>query len=190
MGVKAESLILQISAPADQGDQEKKLASARNHTATHLLQAALKKVVGDQVNQAGSSVTPDRLRFDFTNFEPVTAQQLADVEALVNKVILKGQDVEISHMSLEEAKKAAEKARREAAASAVKAGLAEGATKGMHTQRDIDHLRNQKCLPLEYDGVKLVPTFHPSFLLRNPSAKKEAYADMLLIKSLLDELKS
>ena len=87
-------------------DQEKKLASARNHTATHLLQAALKKVVGDQVNQAGSSVTPDRLRFDFTNFEPVTAQQLADVEALVNKVILKGQDVEISHMSLDEAKKA------------------------------------------------------------------------------------
>nr|WP_317429866.1 alanine--tRNA ligase [uncultured Mitsuokella sp.] len=87
-------------------DQEKKLASARNHTATHLLQAALKKVVGDQVNQAGSSVTPERLRFDFTNFEPVTAQQLADVEELVNKVILKGQDVEISHMSLEEAKKA------------------------------------------------------------------------------------
>lgn len=87
-------------------DQEKKLASARNHTATHLLQAALKQVVGDQVNQAGSSVTPDRLRFDFTNFEPVTPQQLADVEELVNKVILKGQDVEISHMSLDEAKKA------------------------------------------------------------------------------------
>lgn len=43
---------------------------------------------------------------------------------------------------------------------------------------------------MEYDGVKLVPTFHPSFLLRNPSAKKEAYADMLLVKSLLDELKS
>ncbi len=87
-------------------DQTKKLASARNHTATHLLQAALKKVVGDQVNQAGSSVTPERLRFDFTNFEPVSAQQLADVEALVNEEILKGVDVEISHMSLDEAKKA------------------------------------------------------------------------------------
>lgn len=86
-------------------DQTKKLASARNHTATHLLQAALKKVVGDQVNQAGSSVTPERLRFDFTNFEPVSAQQLADVEALVNEEILKGVDVEISHMSLDEAKK-------------------------------------------------------------------------------------
>lgn len=87
-------------------DQVKKLASARNHTATHLLQAALKQVVGDQVNQAGSSVTPERLRFDFTNFEPVTVQQLADVEELVNSVILKGQDVEISHMSIEEAKEA------------------------------------------------------------------------------------
>lgn len=87
-------------------DQTKKLASARNHTATHLLQAALKRVVGDQVNQAGSSVTPERLRFDFTNFEPVSAQQLADVEELVNNEILKGIDVEISHMSLDEAKKA------------------------------------------------------------------------------------
>ena len=85
-------------------DQSKKLASARNHTGTHLLQAALKQVVGDQVNQAGSSVTPERLRFDFTNFEPVTAQQLADVEELVNKEILKGLDVEISHMGIEEAK--------------------------------------------------------------------------------------
>ena len=87
-------------------DKVKKLASARNHTATHLLQAALKQVVGAQVNQAGSSVTPDRLRFDFTNFEPVTAQQLADVEALVNEEILKGTDVEISHMSIDDAKKA------------------------------------------------------------------------------------
>ena len=87
-------------------DQVKKLASARNHTATHLLQAALKRVVGDQVNQAGSSVTPERLRFDFTNFEPVTPQQLAEVEALVNEKILQGIDVEISQMSLEEAKAA------------------------------------------------------------------------------------
>ncbi|MBQ1613741.1 MAG: alanine--tRNA ligase, partial [Selenomonas sp.] len=87
-------------------NKAQKLASARNHTATHLLQAALKKVVGDQISQAGSSVTPERLRFDFTNFEPVTAQQLADVEELVNNEILKGQDVEISHMSLDEAKAA------------------------------------------------------------------------------------
>ena len=86
-------------------DADKKLASARNHTATHLLQAALKRVVGDQVNQAGSLVTPERLRFDFSNFEPVSPQQLADVEELVNKVILRGQDVDIRQMKQEEARK-------------------------------------------------------------------------------------
>ena len=86
-------------------DRDKKLSSARNHTATHLLQAALKKVVGNQVNQAGSLVTPERLRFDFTNLEPVTAQQLADVEELVNEEILKAVDVDIKQMSLDEAKK-------------------------------------------------------------------------------------
>lgn len=84
-------------------DQDVKLSSARNHTATHLLQAALKRVVGEQVNQAGSSVNADRLRFDFTNFEPVSAQQLADVEELVNREILRGNDVVIEHMSREEA---------------------------------------------------------------------------------------
>ncbi|MBR1729625.1 MAG: alanine--tRNA ligase [Selenomonadaceae bacterium] len=86
-------------------DAEKKLSSARNHTATHLLQAALRKVVGDQVHQAGSLVTPDRLRFDFSNFEPVTDQQLADVEELVNEEILKSLDVDIKHMKIDDAKK-------------------------------------------------------------------------------------
>ncbi len=86
-------------------DAEKKLSSARNHTATHLLQAALKKVVGSQVNQAGSLVTPERLRFDFSNFEPVTPQQLADVEEMVNDEILKAFDVEIREMPIAEAKK-------------------------------------------------------------------------------------
>ena len=86
-------------------DSDKHLSSARNHTATHLLQAALKKVVGDQVSQPGSLVTPDRLRFDFSNFEAVTPQQLADVEELVNEEILKCIDVEISHMDIDEAKK-------------------------------------------------------------------------------------
>ena len=86
-------------------DRAKKLASARNHTATHLLQAALKKVVGQQVNQAGSLVTPERLRFDFSNFEPVSAQQLADVEELVNEEILRADDVTIEQMPIDEAKK-------------------------------------------------------------------------------------
>ena len=86
-------------------DADKKLSSARNHTATHLLQAALKKIVGKQVNQAGSLVTPERLRFDFSNFEPVTPQQLADVEEMVNEEILKAVDVDIKQMPIAEAKK-------------------------------------------------------------------------------------
>lgn len=86
-------------------DVDKKLSSARNHTATHLLQAALRKVVGEQVHQAGSLVTPDRLRFDFSNFEPVTDQQLADVEELVNDEILKAVDVDIKQMKIDDAKK-------------------------------------------------------------------------------------
>ena len=86
-------------------DRDKKLSSARNHTATHLLQAALRKVVGEQVHQAGSLVTPERLRFDFSNFEPVTAAQIAEVEEMVNEEILKAVDVEINQMNIDDAKK-------------------------------------------------------------------------------------
>ncbi len=86
-------------------DVEKKLASARNHTATHLLQAALKKVVGVHVNQAGSSVTPEHLRFDFSNFEPMTKEQLSQTEQMVNDEIIKALPVKISHMPQDEAKK-------------------------------------------------------------------------------------
>ena len=85
-------------------DADKKMASARNHTATHLLQAALKRVVGEHVNQAGSSVTAEHLRFDFSNFEPVSPEQLQEVEKLVNAEILKAADVEIAQMSQDEAK--------------------------------------------------------------------------------------
>jgi alanyl-tRNA synthetase len=85
-------------------DQVKKLASARNHTATHLLQAALKQVIGEHVNQAGSAVGPDRLRFDFSNFEPVTVEQLAAIETVVNEEVLKATDVEICEMKQDEAK--------------------------------------------------------------------------------------
>ena len=86
-------------------DADKKLSSARNHTATHLLQAALRKIVGEQVHQAGSLVTPERLRFDFSNFEPVTPAQIAAVEEMVNEEILKAADVDIKQMKIDDAKK-------------------------------------------------------------------------------------
>lgn len=85
-------------------DKERNLALARNHTATHLLQAALRKVLGNHVNQAGSLVTPDHLRFDFTHFSPVTTAELAEVEAMVNAEILKNIPVEIEEMPLDAAK--------------------------------------------------------------------------------------
>ena len=85
-------------------DMENKLASARNHTATHLLQAALKRVVGDHINQAGSFVDAEHLRFDFSSFEPISAEQLQEVEDMVNAEIMTGQNVEISLMKQDEAK--------------------------------------------------------------------------------------
>ena len=78
---------------------------ARNHTGTHMLQAALRQVLGDQVNQAGSLVLPDRLRFDFTWPEPLSQKQLAEVEQIVNDEIIRATDVDIQEMPIEEAKK-------------------------------------------------------------------------------------
>jgi len=86
-------------------DRTRKLDVARNHTATHLLQAALRRVLGDHVNQAGSYVGPDRLRFDFSHFSPVTPEELAETERLVNEQILLGIDTDIKEMPIEEAKK-------------------------------------------------------------------------------------
>lgn len=85
-------------------DRVRTMDIARNHTATHLLHAALKTVLGQHVNQAGSLVTPDYLRFDFTHFSPVTAEELAQVEALVNGEILKATPVTIEEMSMDAAK--------------------------------------------------------------------------------------
>jgi len=85
-------------------DARRRLATARNHSGTHLLHRALRLVLGDHVHQAGSLVTPGRLRFDFTHFEPLTREQLEEVETLVNRQILDALPVETLETSLEEAK--------------------------------------------------------------------------------------
>ncbi|MBO5008397.1 MAG: alanine--tRNA ligase [Clostridia bacterium] len=76
-----------------------------NHSATHLLQKALKLVLGDHVEQAGSFVSDERLRFDFSHYEAMTAEQLAQVEVMVNKVISEAVDVDCRVMPIEEANK-------------------------------------------------------------------------------------
>ena len=77
----------------------------KNHSATHLLQKALKTVLGSHVEQKGSLVTPDRLRFDFAHFQAMTPDEIAEAEALVNKAIQAALPVETNVMDIEEAKK-------------------------------------------------------------------------------------
>ena len=84
---------------------EKRYAIMRNHTAAHLLQAALRKVLGDHVHQAGSYVDTERCRFDFSHFEAVTPEQLSEIEAIVNKDIFDAIPVTMTEMPIEEAKK-------------------------------------------------------------------------------------
>ena len=86
-------------------DVERRMAIRRGHTATHLLDAALKAVLGDHVHQAGSLVEPDRLRFDFTHFESITPEQLLAVDTFVNDAILRGIPVVTEVLPIEEAKK-------------------------------------------------------------------------------------
>ena len=87
-------------------DIEKRKCTARNHTTTHILHRALKNVLGDHVQQAGSLVTPDRLRFDFTHFSPLTDDQIEAVEQEANSIIMGNYPVVIREMTVEEAKKA------------------------------------------------------------------------------------
>ena len=86
-------------------DMERRKAIQRAHSTTHLLDAALKKVLGDHVHQAGSLVEPDRLRFDFTHFEAISPEELRQVEELVNDAILEGYPVVTEILAIEEAKK-------------------------------------------------------------------------------------
>ena len=84
---------------------EERADTCKNHSATHLLQKALKTVLGNHVEQKGSLVTPDRLRFDFTHFEAMTAEEIAKTEALVNKEIQANLPVVTKIMNIDEAKK-------------------------------------------------------------------------------------
>lgn len=92
---------VQVTAKVDAANRVKII---KNHTATHLLQRALKNVLGEHVNQAGSLVEPDRLRFDFSHFGQVKPEELEQVEKIVNKQIWKNIEVDITYKPISEAK--------------------------------------------------------------------------------------
>ncbi len=85
-------------------DVERRNAIQRAHSATHLLQKALTSVLGDHVHQAGSLVEPDRLRFDFTHYSALTAEEMAEVDAIVQAAVLEGYGIDTREMPIDEAK--------------------------------------------------------------------------------------
>ncbi len=84
-------------------DVQKRDATRRNHTATHLMHAALREVLGTHVKQAGSVVAPNYLRFDFTHYQPLTRNEIDEIERLVNSYILRNEPVQTHEMATEEA---------------------------------------------------------------------------------------
>ena len=84
-------------------DGERRQSTVLNHSATHLLHAALRQVLGDHVSQKGSLVAPDRLRFDFAHFQALTADEIARIETLVNAEIRRNAEAEVHHMGMAEA---------------------------------------------------------------------------------------
>ena len=105
VGVMTKGMIKTGDKVTLEVDAKKRALSARNHSATHLLQKALRTVLGTHVEQAGSSVNEDRLRFDFTHFSAMTQEELRRVEDIVNEQIRNGLDVIVKNMPVEEAKK-------------------------------------------------------------------------------------
>jgi len=94
----ADSAVLTI-------DSEKRRDTERNHSATHLLQAGLQKILGPHVRQSGSAVDSERLRFDFNHFSAMTAEEIEDVEDFVNRTVIENHQATITENSLEEARK-------------------------------------------------------------------------------------
>ena len=86
-------------------DKERRMNTARNHSATHLLQKALQEVLGSHIEQAGSYVDDSRLRFDFTHYEAISAEALRQVELKVNEAIMASYDIDVKVMAVDEAKK-------------------------------------------------------------------------------------
>jgi alanyl-tRNA synthetase len=84
-------------------DKSRRQATVLNHSATHLMHAALRQVLGDHVQQKGSLVTPERLRFDFSHSEPMTAEQVAQIESIVNSQVRDNAAADIAEMSMDEA---------------------------------------------------------------------------------------
>jgi alanyl-tRNA synthetase len=104
IGKVAEGEIFVGQNAVSEVDRKRRLSTTRSHSATHLLQKALRDTLGSHVEQAGSLVSPDRLRFDFTHFSPLTARELHTVESLVNEKILEDLPVTITETSMEEAR--------------------------------------------------------------------------------------
>lgn len=104
MGKVTEGLVQVGEMACASIDVELRMASSRNHSATHLLHKALRTVLGTHVEQAGSYVSADRLRFDFTHFAAMTADEIKEVERLVNDAIFASYDVHTDEMSIDEAR--------------------------------------------------------------------------------------
>ncbi|MBW6390536.1 alanine--tRNA ligase [Billgrantia antri] len=103
-GVLLEGSLAVGAEVRPQVDAGLRAATVRNHSATHLMHKALRMVLGDHVQQKGSLVTPERLRFDFSHFEAMTPEQLGEVERLVNEQILANAPTRIEQMTLDQAK--------------------------------------------------------------------------------------